>query len=253
LIWKRVTEEIVSLDDVELRSLLRLETDLTVETLEEFIELIRQRYGLSGIVYFSSSFHGRSLTDPFIVRTQGATRGESCKTERHALNDPIIQMGARSMLPMDWARIPRRSKDGGIQFGDSMPAWGDRQGLTVPVRGPTNGVWALFLVTSNETDVEWAARWRERITDLVHVAFFVHQRAFEFHSGEMPVDLNAITKREIEALEWAAEGKTVEDTATLMRISTETVKAHLDSARYKLQALNRVHAVTKAIRAGLIR
>jgi DNA-binding CsgD family transcriptional regulator len=38
-----------------------------------------------------------------------------------------------------------------------------------------------------------------------------------------------------------------------MRISAETVKAHLDSARYKLQALNRVHAVTKAIRAGLIR
>ena len=37
-----------------------------------------------------------------------------------------------------------------------------------------------------------------------------------------------------------------------MRISLETVKAHLDSARDKLQALNRIHAVAKALRAGLI-
>ena len=38
-----------------------------------------------------------------------------------------------------------------------------------------------------------------------------------------------------------------------MKISSETVKAHLDSARYKLGALNRGHAVAKAIRHGLIR
>jgi len=31
------------------------------------------------------------------------------------------------------------------------------------------------------------------------------------------------------------------------------VKTHLDSARFKLKALNRVHAVARAIRTGLIR
>lgn len=240
------------LDDVDLRLLAQLETDLTVETLEEFIEFIRSRYGLSGIVYFSPSFRGCSLTDPFIVRTPGAAWAEAYKTERRALNDPIIQMGARSLLPMDWARIPRRSKDGEIRIGDGKQAWGDRQGLTIPVRGPTNSVWALFLATSKESDAEWAARRHERMKDLVHVANYVHQRAYELHAEEAPVDLNAITKRETEALEWAAEGKTIEDIAILMRISAETVKAHLDSARFKLGALTRVHAVTKAIRAGLV-
>jgi DNA-binding CsgD family transcriptional regulator len=53
-----------------------------------------------------------------------------------------------------------------------------------------------------------------------------------------------------EALEWAGEGKKPTEIASLMRISLETVKAHLDSARYKLRALNRPHAVAKALRAS---
>ncbi|WOJ88952.1 autoinducer binding domain-containing protein [Methylocapsa polymorpha] len=239
---------IASLDDLDLRSLLRLDADLTDKTLEEFLELIRRRYRLSGVAYFCPSFRGYSLTDPFILRTRGAAWADAYRTTRRALNDPIIQIGARSMLPIDWARIRRRSKDENLRIGDE----GDRQGLIIPVRGPTNGVWALFLVKSKETDAEWTARRQERTTDLVHVANYVHQRACEMHGEAPPAELNAITKREIEALEWAAEGKTVEDIAILMRISAETVKAHLDSARYKLGALTRIHAVTKAIRSGLV-
>jgi LuxR family transcriptional regulator, quorum-sensing system regulator SinR len=73
------------------------------------------------------------------------------------------------------------------------------------------------------------------------------------HVKDEVIDLNTITRREIEALSWSAEGKTIEDIAVLMKIAQETVKAHLDSARHKLGALNRIHAVAKAIRAGLIR
>ncbi len=49
-----------------------------------------------------------------------------------------------------------------------------------------------------------------------------------------------------------AHGAKPIEVAALMHISQETVKAHLDSARDKLHALNRVHAVAKALRAGLI-
>jgi DNA-binding CsgD family transcriptional regulator len=89
--------------------------------------------------------------------------------------------------------------------------------------------------------------------DLALIANYVHQLAYKLHGDEAPVDLAAITKREIEALECAAEGKTVADTAILMRIPDVAVRAHLESARHKLQALNSVHAVTKALREGLIR
>jgi DNA-binding CsgD family transcriptional regulator len=125
--------------------------------------------------------------------------------------------------------------------------------LAIPVRGPVNGLWALFSVTSFDSDAQWEARRHELMRDMVHVAHFVHQKAYDMHGAVEEIALGSLTRREIEALQWAAEGASVEEIAAAMRIASETVKAHLDSARYKLQALNRTHAIAKALRAGPIR
>lgn len=244
---------IPSLDNVDVRKLLDLEADLTDQTLDEFIDFIRQHYSLANIAYVCPSFRGRSLQEPFLAVTYSDAWAEHYRTQGYTAIDPVVNVGARSLLPVDWSRLPRNDKKVQRMFGEAKDAGIGSQGLTIPVRGPTNGLWALFIATSNESDHDWQSRRFELIKDLVHVAYYVHQRAYEVHVEETPVDLNAITKREVEALEWSAEGKSVADIAILMRISVETVKAHLDSARFKLQALNRTHAVTKAIRAGLIR
>ncbi len=244
---------IPSLDNVDVRKLLDLESDLTDQTLDEFIDFIRQHYSLANIAYVCPSFRGRSLQEPFMAVTYSDAWVEHYIAQGYTSIDPVVNVGARSLLPVDWSRLPRHDKKVQRMFGEAKDSGIGAQGLTIPVRGPTNGLWALFIATSNESDHDWQSRRFELIKDLVHVAYYVHQRAYEVHVEETPVDLNAITKREVEALEWSAEGKSVADIAILMRISVETVKAHLDSARFKLQALNRTHAVTKAIRSGLIR
>ncbi len=241
------------LDDVDIRTLLQLEADLSDQTLDGFIDYIRQHYGLANIAYLCPSFRGRSVADPFVTLTYSEAWVSHYKNEGYGVIDPVHNIGARSVLPLDWARLPRGDKKVQKMFGEAKEAGVGQQGLTIPVRGPINGLWALFSVTSNESDVEWASRRFELTRDLVHIAHYVHQRAYSLHAQEDSLDLNTITKREIEALEWSAEGKSLADISILMRISVETVKAHLDSARFKLHALNRVHAVTKAIRAGLIR
>ncbi|WP_395666388.1 autoinducer binding domain-containing protein [Methylocella sp.] len=241
------------LEDVDIRRLLDLETDLTDQTLDKFIDYIRDRYGLAHVAYLCPSFRGRTIENPFAHMTYSDDWIKHYKASGYTAIDPVVNVGARSLLPVDWSKLPRPNKKVQRLFGEAKEHGVGEQGLTIPVRGPTNGLWALFVATSNESPREWAARRYDLMRDLVHVAHFVHQRAYSIHAEDTPIDLNAITKREIEALEWSAEGKSVADIAILMRISVETVKAHLDSARYKLQALNRVHAVTKAIRAGLIR
>jgi LuxR family quorum-sensing system transcriptional regulator SinR len=240
------------LDDIDIRTMLQLEANLTDQTLDGFIDFIRERYGLANIAYLCPSFRGHSITDPFLAVTYSDTWVEHYKVQNYVFVDPALNIALRSVLPVDWARLPREEKKVRRMFGEAKDFGVGRQGLTIPVRGPTNGLWALLVATSNESDHEWAARRFELMRDLVHVAHYVHQRAFQLHVEDVQVDLNAVTRRELEALEWSAEGKTLADIAILMRISQETVKAHLDSARFKLQALNRVHAVTKAIRAGLI-
>jgi LuxR family transcriptional regulator, quorum-sensing system regulator SinR len=240
------------LENVDVELLLQLESNLTVGALEQFLEFVRGSYNLSSIVYICPSFRGRSLAEPFILRAQAPGPAEDFATARGQLIDPMLQLAARALLPMDWGRIRRgrMAKEGHLVFVDS--AGRDRQGVSIPVRGPSNSLWALFMAASTESEKAWSARRYELTKILVHIAHYVHQRAGKIHAEEEPFDLNAITKREIEALNWVAHGKKLAEIGPLMGISVETVKAHLDSARYKLQALNRLHAVAKALRAGLI-
>lgn len=240
-------------DHVDVRTLLQLETDLTDQTLLGFIEQVRQRFGLANGVYFCPSFPGRNLAAPYFTTTYSAGWTEHYTAQRYLSIDPVISIGARAVHPVDWEHLPREDAKVRRLFGEAKEAGVGHHGLTFPVRGPTHGVWALFVATSSESDAEWAGRRHELTRDLALIANYVHQLAYRLHGEEAPVDLNAITTREIEALEWAAEGKTVADTAILMRISDTAVRAHLDSARHKLQALNYVHAVTKALREGLLR
>jgi len=61
-----------------------------------------------------------------------------------------------------------------------------------------------------------------------------------------------LTDRERDMLAWAARGKTVSDTAEILKISDETVETHIRNAMRKLDATNKTHAVAKAIYLGLI-
>lgn len=244
----------MQLDRLDIQHLLDLELGASGAGLADFVARIRDMYGLNHVAYLCPSFPGGGISNPHLSVTYSDAWVEHYKREGYVSIDPVIGTAVRSILPFDWRGLPREGvKKVHRLFQDAQDAGVGRQGLTIPVRGPNNGTWAVFVATSQDNDRQWDARRYELIRDLVHVAHFTHQRACDIHlDTKRSSDLNAITRREIEALQWSAEGKTTEDIGVLLGISTETAKAHLDSVRYKLEALNRTHAVAKAIRAGLI-
>lgn len=61
-----------------------------------------------------------------------------------------------------------------------------------------------------------------------------------------------LTPRERECLAWSAEGKTSEEIAMILSLSTHTVNHYLVGATKKLDAANRMHAITIAIRTGIL-
>jgi DNA-binding CsgD family transcriptional regulator len=73
-----------------------------------------------------------------------------------------------------------------------------------------------------------------------------------------PVKMDAVrpgtpvSKREREVLAEVAAGFNNEEIALNLGISNETVKSHVMSARVKLQARNRSHAVALAFSLGLL-
>lgn len=62
-----------------------------------------------------------------------------------------------------------------------------------------------------------------------------------------------LTSREWDCLLWAGEGKTDWEISVILGISRSTVIKHITSAREKLGAVNRAHAIATAIRTKLLR
>lgn len=60
-----------------------------------------------------------------------------------------------------------------------------------------------------------------------------------------------LTSREMDCLRWTAEGKTSSEISTIIDLSEHTVNHYLISAARKLDCVNRVQAVAKALRLGL--
>ena len=67
------------------------------------------------------------------------------------------------------------------------------------------------------------------------------------HPGNMK-----LTRREMECIYWAAQGKTEYEVAVIIGVSRNTVNFHKGNFLRKLGAVNTAHAVAKAIRMNLI-
>jgi DNA-binding NarL/FixJ family response regulator len=63
---------------------------------------------------------------------------------------------------------------------------------------------------------------------------------------------DVLTNREIEVLKQVAEGNANKLVAVRLEISEETVKAHMKNILSKLNANDRTHAVTIALKRGII-
>jgi LuxR family transcriptional activator of conjugal transfer of Ti plasmids len=61
-----------------------------------------------------------------------------------------------------------------------------------------------------------------------------------------------LTQRERQCLAWASRGKTMEEIAMILDVTSRAVKFHLDNARRNLGASTVTHAVALAVRHGLL-
>ena len=86
----------------------------------------------------------------------------------------------------------------------------------------------------------------------------IHGRCFALFSAVARIRpgeagrVRAISKRELECLKLTANGHTSEEIARLLKLSVHTANQYLTQTTQKLNAVNRMQAVAKALRMGLI-
>ena len=173
------------------------------------------------------------------------------RSSYHAI-DPVMRFGLRSIVPLDWATLDKSPRLVRRLFGEAEEAGVGRQGLALPNCGP-DGTQALFNVTSDVSDRDWALSRHDLVRDMGIVASHLHAKLLAVQGAAPPGSAAPhLSGRERETLQWAAAGKTIDQTAAILGLSSSAVRSYLDAARRKLNCLTKPQAVAQAMRLKLI-
>ncbi|ANT62926.1 hypothetical protein AYJ57_20830 (plasmid) [Salipiger sp. CCB-MM3] len=167
----------------------------------------------------------------------------------YQLIDPVVQIGLKSALPIDWSQLT--ADDPAIRdfFGEAAEFGVSSQGLTIPIRD-AQGRRALFSINSNMSASEFGRYTNDFRSDIHYLGYLFHEHSCRNSQFEVPCV--PLSSREQGVLFWAARGKTAKETGLILDLKESTVKFYTHNAAAKLGASNKTHAVAKAIGMGII-
>ena len=221
------------------------------DQIPDLLARVRAAYGMKTVAYLGTGTLDRKVPrrEPYIAVTYSAEWVEHYRTRGYLKVDPAIQVGLRRLLPIDWDDFAGEDTSLRQFFGEASEFGLGRKGMSFPVHGH-GGDKALFSVSADFNEREW--RWA-RGTAFRHFPII----AAHLHDAVLRTEriLRAqpqLSPRELECLQWTAEGKTVWECGIILGLSQHTVRCYLESARHKLGASSNTHAVSIALRSGLL-
>lgn len=163
-------------------------------------------------------------------------------------NSLIFEALRRSTVPDCWStstvfdkRNSEEAKTAALLFAEHNIT----QAAFVPVHGPA-GERAAFGFLGDRNKLT-----HTELGDLGVFAAHAYNIYCTLLNG-IPEHAGLLSPRELEALHWAANGKTSSEIASILSLSEHTVNAYMNNAMRKLDCVNRVQLVAKALRMHLI-
>ncbi len=200
------------------------------------------------VVYHSVNSTG----DQYAVTTYHPNWVDHYLGNDYARIDPVVQACLRRFHPVDWQRLDWSGKVVSGFLNEAVQAGVGNQGYSVPIRGPS-GQFALFSVSSKESDELWTKYTADYTRALILASHYVNQKALEIESGSDKAEFVALSPRETDALTLLGLGYSRAQAADSLSISEHTLRVYIESARFKLAAMNTTHAVALALNHGLLR
>lgn len=233
-------------DELE-AALERLSNTKSIEELHVWIHELRDALGVTHAVYHTANIRGEQV---------GAFT-YSIEWVRHYIEkdyqatDPVLLGAVRRFHPIDWKTLDWSSPLARQMMREALAAGLGNQGWSVPIWGP-NGEFAIFTINHMASDAEWDAYTRRHAKTLLLASHLVHQQAKRILNNEVEPPTMDLSPREREVLARLSLGESRARVADALRISENTLRAYIDSARHKLGAANVTHAVALATSRGMI-
>lgn len=168
-------------------------------------------------------------------------------------SDPVVRYCLENTAPVQWNQLMLLENyvdPAGENVMRRAAELGLAAGLSIPLRSPTGEI-AIFSLATSEPD--GAVTRAEKILPYAQAFGTTLFESFAKINSAAEQQEEVLTVREKETLFWACEGKTTWEISKILDISERTVTYHLTGATKKLGAVNRQHAVARAIIRGLIK
>lgn len=225
----------------------RLEQADGLDGIQRTTEELRDYYRIDHVVYHWVSAAGQQ----YGCGSYSQQWRDRYIEEGYLRVDPVIVGCYARFHPVDWKRLDWSSKAAKAFLKDAIAHGVGNQGFSVPIRGPV-GQFALFTVSHNCDDDTWAKFTEAHRRDLILIAHYFNQKALEFEPERAGEQTQHLSPREIEAMTLLAVGYSRAQAAETLSISEHTLRVYIESARFKLGAINTTHAVARAMSRGLI-
>ncbi|MEM6940390.1 MAG: autoinducer binding domain-containing protein [Pseudomonadota bacterium] len=229
------------------RILESLEQADTLSGLQLATENLREDLCIRHIAYHWVDSRG----DQYGCGTYSIAWQERYIAQNYVRIDPVILGCYQRFHPVDWKQLDWSSKAARAFLTEALEYGIGNQGYSIPVRGP-NGQFALFTANHSCDDGVWQAFIEEQRRGLILIAHFLNEKALELEPGRVQDVTQALSPREVDAMTLLAIGYSRAQVADNLSISEHTLRVYIESARFKLGALNTTHAVARALSRGLI-
>lgn len=226
----------------------RLQKVGTLDGLDAAILSLSDELNVEHVVYHSVSSSG----DQYAVTTYEPRWVDHYLGNEYARIDPVVQACLRRFQPVDWKNLSWSGKSTKDFLHEAIDAGVGNQGFSIPIRGPS-GQFALFSVSGKENDEVWAKYTDDYTRALILASHYVNQKALEIERGTDQAEIASLSPRETDALTMLALGYSRAQAADSLSISEHTLRVYIESARFKLAAMNTTHAVARAMNQGLLR
>lgn len=225
----------------------RMENAAARDDLQALTVDLRDHYEIAHVVYHWVNSDG----EQYGVGTYPLSWAQHYVAKGYLRIDPVIQGCFQRFHPVEWKRLDWSSKAARAMMAEAIAFGVGNQGYSIPLRGPA-GQFALFTVNDSCTDDDWSGFCEKNVRDLLMIAHYFNRKALEFEKPEDEKMQKALSPREADALTFLALGYNRAQIAEMLEISEHTLRVYVESARFKLGALNTTQAVARALALGLI-
>jgi len=211
---------------------------------------IARVFGVDHAVYHLAPMATPGMEIPFVRTTYSADWIMRYIVSNYMGSDPVLARGLSDAKPFFWSDLPRASPAVEAFFRDAEDHGVGNCGYSVPI-SDRGGKRAMFTLNKTADPVAFKKGVVPLERHIREVAMILHKRALAAVGASDPVPL--LSRREIECLNWTAQGKDASSIAEILNISEHTVRDYLKFARTKLGCATIAQAVYEATRLNLIK